>query len=286
MSDLDRPTAFPLARDVLLVAGADAESYLQGQVSQDVEAMGAGDSARSFVLAPNGKVTAWFRITRRADDWVLDTDAGTGEALAARLTRFLLRTDTTVVPVQWQGVALRGPDSRAVGAELRPTSEIVADAGWPGIDGVDLLGPLVVLPDDLAVGDPGELEARRIEAGVPAMGSEIDESTIPAATGMVGRSVSFTKGCYTGQELVARINSRGGSTPTRLCRARVADGDLSPGAILAIDGDDVATVTSVAPASSGEGTVALAYVKRAVEVPARAAAADGVVVDLLALAGA
>ena len=285
MTDLGATTAFPLARDVLVVTGPDAESYLQGQVSQDVEAMAVGESAWSFVLAPNGKVTAWFRITRRADDWVLDTDAGAGEALAARLTRFLLRTDATVLPVQWQGIAVRGPDSHAVGAALGSTSEIVADAGWPGVDGVDLLGPSVAPPDDLPRGDADGLDARRIEAGVPAMGSEIDESTIPAATGMVERSVSFTKGCYTGQELVARINSRGGSTPTRLCRART-DGELAPGATLSVDGDEVATVTSTAPATSGSGTVGLAYVKRAVEVPVQAISADGAVVDLTPLPSA
>lgn len=279
MTDLTQPTVFPLGRDVLVVAGADAEAYLQGQLSQDVEALDVGESAWSFVLAPNGKVTAWFRITRRPDDWVLDVDRGAGDALGARLTRFLLRTDATFTPVQWDGVALRGPDSDRVGGELASSVEVAADAGWPGIDGVDLLGPSLDLPADLATGNAGELEARRIEAGVPAMGSEIDESTIPAATGVVERSVSFTKGCYTGQELVARINSRGGSTPTRLCRAR-ADGEVTAGASLSVDGDEVATVTSAVPSPSGAGTVALAYVKRAVEVPVPAVTADGVVVDL------
>jgi folate-binding protein YgfZ len=231
------------ARDVLRVTGADAEAFLQGQLSQDVAALGAGDSAFSLLLQPQGKVDAWLRVTRTDDGFLLDVDAGWGDAVLARLKRFLLRVDVAVEPVEGWGVA----------AATEPVEGLLAVV--PEVDGrVDLLGPVDLLPPD-----PDGYEAERIRAAVPRMGAELDESTIPAAAGVVERSVSFTKGCYTGQELVARIDSRGGQTPTRLRVLSVAGAPA--GAAVVVGGDEVGRVTSAAD------DVALAYVKRSVEPP-------------------
>jgi len=106
---------------------------------------------------------------------------------------------------------------------------------------------------------------------VPAMGAELDERTIPAEAGVVERSVSFTKGCYTGQELVARIDSRGGNVPRRLRGVVVATNVIPPpGAAVAVDGNDVGALTSVGESLRRRAPVALAYVRRAVEPPADA----------------
>lgn len=243
-----------LDRDVLQVRGPDAEAYLQGQLSQDVAGLEVGRSAFSLLLQPQGKVDAWIRVTRVADDvFVVDVDAGWGEAVDARLRRFLLRTKAEITPLPWAVLAVRDAD-----VEL-PEGVHAVVGELPG--GFDLLGPADALPDVEAL--PAEAyETLRIRAGVPRMGSELDESTIPAAAGVVERSVSFTKGCYTGQELVARIDSRGGNTPTRL-RTLEVDGAPAGAAVLVGD-DEVGRVTS---ASAG---VALAYVRRAVEPPADA----------------
>jgi folate-binding protein YgfZ len=108
-------------------------------------------------------------------------------------------------------------------------------------------------------------EVARIESGVPRMGAELTEKTIPEETGLVARTVSFTKGCYTGQELVARIDSRGGNVPRRL-RSLVLD-DLAPvGASVLFGTKVVGTLTSVAAHPAG-GAVALAYLGRDVSVP-------------------
>jgi folate-binding protein YgfZ len=213
-------------RDVVRVSGPDATSFLQGQVSQDVEAMAVGDTRATFVLQPQGKVDVWGRVTRRGDDeFELDVDAGFGDALLERLNRFKLRVDVTF----------------------------------------ESLDPVVV-DDDGSGGD--DHEARRIAAGVPRMGREVSEATIPAELGqwVIDESVSFTKGCFTGQELVARIDSRGGNVPRHL-RVIDVDGDAAPppGAALTVDGTPAGTLTSVA------GATALAFVPRAVEVPATAA---------------
>jgi folate-binding protein YgfZ len=101
------------------------------------------------------------------------------------------------------------------------------------------------------------------------MGRELNESTIPAEAGIVDRSVSFTKGCYTGQELVARIDSRGGNVPRRL-RGLVLPGTTPPpaGATLHVEGKEVGVLTSAAVSPGLDAAVALAYVRRAVEPPA------------------
>jgi folate-binding protein YgfZ len=109
-------------------------------------------------------------------------------------------------------------------------------------------------------------EAVRIEAGIPMMGRELDEGTIPAEAGVVDMSVSFTKGCYTGQELVARIDSRGGNVPRRLRGVILGDGASAPvGATVQADGKEVGRLTSVAFSPGLGATVGLAYVRRAVE---------------------
>jgi len=137
---------------------------------------------------------------------------------------------------------------------------------------VDLLGPSVAEPEGLAVGGPNDWEVRRISAGIPAMGSEMDGSTIPAATGVVNRSASFTKGCYTGQELVARVDSRTAGAPTRILRATGAGTPPPVGTELEAEGRPAGRLTSVAAVE--DGFVALAEVRRAVATPADVQAVD------------
>jgi folate-binding protein YgfZ len=270
---------FPEPRDVVRVVGPDALSYLQGQLSQDVDALAVGSSARSFVLQPTGKVDAWVRVTRiAADEVVLDVDGGHGDALAARLRRFLLRTKADVDALDWRTVAIRGPGAAdAVPAGVGDDA-LVAPAAWLGVDGVDLLGRAVEPPPGVPEVDASAYESLRIRSGVPRMGAELTGATIPAEAGrwVVDASVSFTKGCFTGQELVARIDSRGGNVPRHL-RGLVADaGGLPPvGAPVVIDGAEVGKVTSAAPAPGAGRALALAYVRRAVTPPAAAEVRHG-----------
>ena len=260
--------AYLLPRDVVRVSGPDAVSFLQGQLSQDVEALEVGGSGFSLLLAPQGKVEAFLRLTRTApDEVVLDTDAGWGPATVARLERFKLRVRCQLDVLDWRCVAVRGDASAELAAPGAGAWRVVPET--PGVAGFDLLGPEVDLPPEaLAVGGDA-YEALRIEAGVPRMGAELDESTIPAAAGVVERSVSFTKGCYTGQELVARIDARGGNVPRRL-RGVVVGADVVPpaGAAVAAGDKDVGTLTSVAQSAELRAPVALAYVHRSLVPPA------------------
>jgi folate-binding protein YgfZ len=252
-----------LPRDFLHVVGPDTITFLQGQLSQDVEPLGVGASALSFVLQPQGKVDALLRVTRTGDDRVvIDTDAGWGERVIERLNRFKLRIKCEVAPLPWRCLAVRGPRAHEL-------AEGFANADWPGLPGTDFCGEDLAVPADLRVCDLEAYEAVRIEAGIPVMGREIDDKTIPAETGVVDRAVSFTKGCFTGQELVARIDSRGGNVPRRLRGVVVGTNVIPPAdASVESEGKVVGVLTSVAESLERRAPVALAYVGRAVEPPA------------------
>jgi folate-binding protein YgfZ len=253
---------------VVAVVGPDARTYLQGQLSHDVEALEVGGSAETFLLQPAGKVDAWMRVSRLADDhFLLDVEEGFGPQVVVRLTRFLLRTDCTVQEVQWDLVTVIDAEASAFSP---PVGGLALAVEWPGLVAVDLLGPSVELPGGLAEGSSRDWEARRIAAGIPAMGSEMDSTTIPGSTGVVERSASFTKGCYTGQELVARVNSRSAGTPTRIVRAVGSGPAPAVGSDVTVDSDPAGHLTSVA--TLGDGFVALVSVRRAVATPAEAMA--------------
>lgn len=250
--------AAPLVRDVVLVRGPEAISFLGGQLSQDVSRLVLDEPVRALLLAPTGKVDAWLRVTLRAEGEVLlDVDAGHGPAVLARLRRFKLRTEVDLDLESWSGLALRGPGAR----QVEPPPGVVAlDAAWPGVPAVDLLGAGELALAGVALVPPDALEALRIECGVPAMGAELTEATIPAEAGqwLIDASVSFTKGCYTGQELVARIDSRGGNVPRPLRGLQLDRDDVPVGASLHPPaGDDLAGApTSSSPDVGRDGAAA------------------------------
>jgi tRNA-modifying protein YgfZ len=299
---------FRFRRDLIRVSGPEAVSYLQGQVSQDVAGLGVGASAWSWVLQPAGKVDALVRVTRTGPDSLdVDVDEGYGELVLNRLARFKLRTkaDIELVPgikavrpevdkdvdPAWLRTpiggllvyAFRGPGAADGAAQLAggdPTASFVPL--WPegGEEAADVtLGgrEIKTLPQ---VEGPEAWEAARIAAGVPVMGAELTEKTIPGETGLVEQTVSFTKGCYTGQELVARIDSRGGNVPRRL-RGLRSPSPLEVGAELNAGGKVVGTVTSAA-VSPELGPIGLAYVGRAVE-PGVTVDAGGTPVEVVEL---
>ena len=260
-----------IERDVVRVWGPDAVTFLQGQLSQDVDALAVGTSTWTFVLQPQGKVDAWARITKvAADEVLLDTDDGFGQALHDRLARFLIRTKAELEVLDWPAVAVRG--AGAPHDEL-PDGVLRLPVVGPGVEGYDLLGPGAALPDGVDGASAGWMRAYGVEHGVPAMGRELTDATIPAEVGdwIIAESVSFTKGCFVGQELTARIDSRGGNVPRRL-RAIVLDAPVEEGAEVASDGP-AAHVTTAA-VSERHGPVALAFLGRAVEPGATVAVGD------------
>jgi folate-binding protein YgfZ len=250
-----------IPRDVVMVQGEDAQSYLHGQLSQDLRELAVGQSAYTLVLDPTGKVVCLARVLRSGDTaYVLDTDAGFGEVLTARLNRFKIRVKAEITDIPWRCLALRstGDDSVALAAG---GGAVALPAWWGDGSAIDLLGPAPQAPTEIPEATPEQYQAARIAAQWPAMGSEIvPGETIPATLGEVVRqAVSFTKGCYPGQELVERMDSRGASAPVVLRRVAVSEGTAA-GDPVVVDGETVGHVTSAS------GTAALALVKRSATV--------------------
>lgn len=212
-------TTLATRRDRVTVTGPDTWTFLQSLLSQDVDALGDGETLPTLLLTPQGKVDVVADIARRGDDAVLTTDPGWGEHLADALTRFKIRTKV----------------------EIR-------------------VEPAAPVDDATATAD----EQARIAAGVPRLGADLDDSVIPQEAFLEIDAVSFTKGCFVGQELVCRIDSRG--HVNRFLRHLVPAGDavLPVGAEITVGDKVVGAVTSSAPG------IALGFVRREVEPPSDA----------------
>jgi folate-binding protein YgfZ len=250
------------SRNGVRVAGRDAVSYLQSQLSQDVGGLPVGASTWSLLLQPNGRVDALLRVRRTGDEELLiDVDDGWGEAVLARLQRFRIRVAAELDRIDFSVLAVRGKGL--------PVPPAAVPAWWGSECGYDEFGPAAPGPPaDTGRGDLVALEASRVRAGWPAMGREITEQTIPAELDpLLDLTVSFTKGCYPGQELVERMHSRGASAPRLVRRLQSAGQPLPGGGPVSVEGREVGTVTSAA------GSVALAVVGRAVEAGAEVSVA-------------
>jgi len=248
-------------RDVITVTGSDAKTYLHSQLSQDIASMQPGDVRVSLLLQPTGKVDSLLRVTcAAADRFVLDCDPGFGESTVARLSRFKIRVNAEIELQRQTWRAVRSTESVAT-TNIAQTLDISGAIPAWRCDGsaFDFFSPTMVLPATLREGTEAELLDSRVRACWPVMGTDITTEMIPAETSVVEVAVSFTKGCYPGQELVERMDSRGSMAPRRLCRVTCVS-DAKVGDEVLVDGQAVGAYTTVS------GTVALALIKRGVEV--------------------
>jgi tRNA-modifying protein YgfZ len=238
-------------RTFVRVAGPDAADYLQRMVSNDVEALQVGDACPALLLTAKARVIAPLVVWRRGDDdYLVLTEPDLGEHVLSLLLRMRLRARCEIEPEQHVSQLVFGGEG--IATDLPGAAELL-DAGLQA-----------TLGDD-------ELELRRIEAGVPRWGAEIDDRVLPAEAGLDRTHVSFSKGCYPGQEPVARLHFRG--HPNRGLRVLELDEAPPPGTSLVHDGRTVGRVTSVARRPDGS-VVALAYVRTEVPEDARLELAD------------
>ena len=230
-------------REFVRVAGPDAADYLQRMVSNDVEALAQGEACPALLLTAKARVIAPLVVLRRADDdFLVLTETGLGEVVRAHLARMRLRAQCEIQPEEHQAVLVFG------GGDGFATD-------WPGAREALDAGLEPTLSDE-------ELEVRRIESGVPRWEHEIDDRILPAEAGLDVTHVSFSKGCYPGQEPVARLHFRG--HPNRGLRVLGLDELPEQDAPLLLEEREVGRVTSAARRADGT-VVALAYVRT--EVP-------------------
>jgi folate-binding protein YgfZ len=266
---------------LVVVTGADATSFLQSLVSQDLEPIGDGEGARSLLLSPKGKLDAEFRVLHVGDEWWLDGEAEVGPKIAQALARYRIRVKVEIEDRSAATGLLTLVGAVPAGLPVTPHGHTELDGlrvirtDWAGTAGADFLGPRDRVRAELErraaeadVWDPDGFERFRIESGQARYGRDIDESTIPQEAFLDRDAVSFTKGCFLGQELVARIDSRG--HVNRYLRQLRSEGASAPpaGATVVADGREVGAVTSATASEDGEHASALAMVRREVEPPA------------------
>jgi tRNA-modifying protein YgfZ len=244
MSTYWRPRSF------VAVRGPEAESFLQRMVSNDVAALQPGETCDALLLTPKGRLIASLRVWRRgADDYLLLSEPELGEPIRSTLLRARFAAKCEIEPEEH-------------------VSSIVLEDTAAGIPCPDYGVPAREVLDD-GVSDGGDVEALerlRIEAGTPRWGRELDDRVLPAEAGLDERAISFTKGCYPGQEPVARLRYRGKVNR----RLRVLDvATASPGDEIRFGDKVVGRITSAADG------VALAYVRTEVPDDARLEIGDG-----------
>ena len=241
------PKVARLDRGYVEVSGPDAADFLERMLSNEVASLEAGPEARpALLLTPKGRLVAPMRVVReKADAFLLITDAAELAGPVAdtlQRSRFAAKCEIKVLP--WEGYV-------HFDADLGPGRIRNTDFG---VAAIETWNPRGVAPSSAP--DAGELEPLRIEAGTPAWGKELDETVLPSEAGLDKTHVSFTKGCYPGQEPIARLHHRG--HVNRMLRVLAVE-RTEPGAEVVWNNKVVGRVTSAVPGR------ALGYVRT--EVP-------------------
>jgi folate-binding protein YgfZ len=268
-------------RGKLLVTGSEAAEYLQGQLTNDIEALAPGEGCYAVLLDRKGHMRGDMRVLAVDEEKIwIDTEPEAIDAVRRHLEMYKIGRDVDVVDAGAERaiVSLVGPRSVEL-AGSPPLPEYCHQE--IAIDGVECLAVGTSFGIDLipraedrerliaalaAAGapevTPEAVEILRIESGTPRFGSEMDTATMPAEAGIVERAVSFTKGCYIGQETVARLHYKG--KPNRHLRGLRLSAPASPETALRLGEKEVGRLggSRVSPV---HGPIALAIVRREAE---------------------
>lgn len=301
---LSKPDIFVYERPssgLVVVSGKDATTFLQSLVSQDLDSIVDGGGGRTLLLTPQGKLGYALSALKVGEKWWLYVDGEYGQALVDALTRYRIRVEVVIedwssnfaalelwgdeaselatralqISVaerpfshsRWgdQSLVVRVPQGAVGEAPERPTVFVIGPKAEVALAGEKIISAGA----NRATSE--QFEYARIEAGIPLFGVDFDERTIAQEAFLERDGVSFTKGCFLGQELVCRIDSRG--HVNRFIRRLVINGDSTPekGSEVAFEGKLVGEVTSVAKSPDHEHSVALAMIRREVEPPTEVA---------------
>jgi folate-binding protein YgfZ len=284
-------------RGKLALSGGEAKEFLHGQVSNDIEGLEPGTGCYAAFLTPKGKMLGDLRVLDTGDELLLDCERVALQELFNMIRRFKLGRDVELHKRTLESAlfSLIGPQARSVAGDV-PAEEhahralelggaavrlIATDLGVDALCAAeDAEGVRAALLDAGAVpADEDAAEIRRVETGRPRYGVDLDDSVIPQEAGLNARAVSFTKGCYVGQETVARLHYRG--KPNRHLRGLRLDGPVETGTALMLGEREVGRLGSVVE-SPAHGWIALAIVRREAEPGAalRAGERTATVVEL------
>jgi folate-binding protein YgfZ len=284
-------------RSRLCLLGADRHKFLHGQVTNEVNDLQVGEGRYAFLVNAKGRIQSDLNIYRLADELLLDFEPGFAPAVSARLEKYIIADDVQIVDAapHYGLLSVQGPRSGEVVAALNlgvplPSNShqfaTVEDTGWgqiylanqsrAGFPGFDLFVPVAALgmvADKLlaaakSVGGRAAgweaSEMARIEAGIPRHGVDMDETNLAPETGQEARAISYTKGCYIGQEVIARVRTYG-QVAKALRGLRFPD-DLTAlpqkGDKLQATGKEAGYVTSSTRSPALKANIALAYVRR------------------------
>jgi tRNA-modifying protein YgfZ len=262
-------------RGKLALTGSEAKTFLQGQVTNDIEGLEPGQGCYAAFLTHKGKMLGDLRVLELGDELLLDTERVALQELFNMIRRYKLGRDVELYKrtLELALLSLIGPDARRVAG----ASELVDEhanrraeiGGVPVVLAATDVGVDVFVPADGVAAVRAALDAvpvseeaaevLRVERGRPRYGVDLDENVIPQEAGLNERAVSFTKGCYVGQETVARLHYRG--KPNRHLRGLRLSSPASTGDVLRLGEKQVGRLGSVA-VSPVHGPIALALVRR------------------------
>ena len=290
------------SRGTIALTGADRRSFLHGLLTQDIAALSPGGGAYAAYLTPQGRMIADMRVIETGERTLLSVERAVAASLALRLDSLIFSEDAQVKDItsEVDEVRVHGPSAagtieRVLGASLTGLSAqydnlavdrctIVRDAAF-GVPGFDIYVPRPEAPalSEMLLGagavraGADTLETLRIEAGRPLFGVDMDTDTIPLEAGIEDRAISFTKGCYVGQEVIIRVMHRGhGRVARRLVRLRMPGGAVPRAGDKVLSGDQpVGQITSGADSPKAGAPLAMGYVHRDHAAPGTALLVNG-----------
>jgi folate-binding protein YgfZ len=296
-------------RGRIVVSGVDRASYLQGLLTNDIVALVAGQGCYAAYLTAQGRMIADLHVYELGDVIVLTMAGDVKDAVMAKLDQFIFGEDVQLGDVTdtFAQIAVVGPEAARVVASVisgvtaatlaglpehgnvraqwaggAAIAARVSDTGEPGFDlfverprAEELKAALSAV--DVAPIDGATAEAIRIESGVALFHRDMDEQTIPLEAGIESRAISFTKGCYVGQEVVIRVLHRGHGRVARKLVGLTFDGSQppAPGAKIRASDRDIGEVTSSTVSPALQRPIALGYVHRDFVEPGTTVSADG-----------
>jgi folate-binding protein YgfZ len=275
-------------RSRLCVVGGDAQKFLNGQVTNDLAKLKAGEGCYAALVSAKGKMQSDLQVYRLENEWLLDFEAGLGAAVKERLEKFVVAEDVEVVDVAalYGLLRVQGPEAKtaataltndlpAKNLEIKSVKDealgeyyVALREGPPGraydffapTESLEKLAQLLTEKAKIWAGWQA-LETVRIESAVPRFGADMDESNLPPEAGLEQRAISYAKGCYIGQEVIARIRTYGQVAKT--LRGLIVDGALPKRGAKLFQGDkEAGHITSAVGSPRCQTNVALGYARK------------------------